>query len=138
MRCLTAAGSWTTSMPATRATPAVGVSSVHSIEIVVDLPAPFGPRNPKISPARTSRSMPATATRSPYFLTRPLASITVSVTPSLSHLPVLPIQIPGVFEQPPQHRAQLLDLMLAKAAIPCRDGPCPPQIASPLPVPHPK
>ena len=43
------------------AVPAVGVSSVHSMLIVVDLPAPFGPRKPKISPRRTSRSMPRTA-----------------------------------------------------------------------------
>jgi len=35
-------------MPATRAVPAVGVSSVQRIEIVVDFPAPFGPRKPKI------------------------------------------------------------------------------------------
>jgi hypothetical protein len=33
--------------------------------IVVDLPAPFGPRNPKISPAVTSKSMPLTASTSP-------------------------------------------------------------------------
>src|SRR5439155_26785798 len=80
IRCLTAAGSCMTSMPATRAMPAVGVSNVQSMEMVVDLPAPLGPRNPKISPPWTSRSIPATATRSPYFLIRPLASIAVSAT----------------------------------------------------------
>ena len=35
-----------TSKPATRAVPEVGGSSVVSIKTVVDLPAPFGPRNP--------------------------------------------------------------------------------------------
>jgi hypothetical protein len=35
------------------------------MRVVVDLPAPFGPRSPKISPCLTTRSMPATATRSP-------------------------------------------------------------------------
>src|SRR5207302_9112388 len=45
--------------------------------MVVDFPAPFGPRKPNISPEWTSRSMPRTASRSPYFLTRLLASITV-------------------------------------------------------------
>jgi hypothetical protein len=35
-------------MPATVADPAVIDSSVVSIFTVVDLPAPFGPRNPKI------------------------------------------------------------------------------------------
>jgi len=36
----------TTSNPATLAVPDAGASSVHRIEIVVDFPAPFGPRNP--------------------------------------------------------------------------------------------
>ena len=35
-----------TSNPATRAVPEVGGSSVVSMWTVVDLPAPFGPRNP--------------------------------------------------------------------------------------------
>ena len=34
------------SCPATLAVPDVGLSSVVSIRTVVDLPAPFGPRNP--------------------------------------------------------------------------------------------
>jgi hypothetical protein len=33
--------------------------------IVVDLPAPFGPRNPNVSPACTSKSTPRTASTSP-------------------------------------------------------------------------
>jgi hypothetical protein len=41
------------------------LTSVQSIEIVVDLPAPFGPRKPKISPGSTSKSMPRTASMSP-------------------------------------------------------------------------
>ena len=40
----TAAGSATTSWPATVALPPVGRSSVVSIRTVVVLPAPFGPR----------------------------------------------------------------------------------------------
>ena len=46
MRILTDLGSRATSYPATRAVPAVGLSSVHRIRTTVDLPAPFGPRNP--------------------------------------------------------------------------------------------
>ena len=38
--------SWTMSKPPTLAVPLVGGSSVVSISTVVDLPAPFGPRNP--------------------------------------------------------------------------------------------
>jgi hypothetical protein len=36
-----------TSKPSTDARPLVGVSSPQSTRIVVDLPAPLGPRNPK-------------------------------------------------------------------------------------------
>src|SRR5437773_5203568 len=39
--------------------------SAQSRRSVVVFPAPFGPRKPKTSPSRTSRSMPSTATRSP-------------------------------------------------------------------------
>ena len=61
----TAARSRTTSKPATLASPAVGFASVQRILIVVDLPAPFGPRNPNVSPACTARSRPRTASTSP-------------------------------------------------------------------------
>jgi hypothetical protein len=38
------------SKPLTLAVPDVGFKMVHSIEIVVVFPAPFGPSKPKISP----------------------------------------------------------------------------------------
>jgi hypothetical protein len=37
-------------IPATVAKPDVGAMSVPSVRTVVVFPAPFGPRNPKISP----------------------------------------------------------------------------------------
>ena len=46
------------------------------MRIVVDLPAPFGPRNPVTRPGRTVRSMPSTAVFAPYFFVRPCAVIT--------------------------------------------------------------
>ena len=46
IRSRTAPGSVATSYPATTARPSVGVNSVHKIRTMVDLPAPFGPRNP--------------------------------------------------------------------------------------------
>lgn len=55
----------TTSKPATRAVPPAGRTRVHSIEMVVDLPAPLGPRKPKVSPGATSKLMPRTAWKSP-------------------------------------------------------------------------
>ena len=67
----TASRSRTTSCPATLACPAVGLASVHKILMVVDLPAPFGPRKPNVSPRATAKSMPRTASMSPYFLVSP-------------------------------------------------------------------
>src|SRR6266540_6974501 len=58
-----------------RATPADGRNRPISILIVVVLPAPFGPRKPKISPGRTSRSTPLTAGVSPKLFRSPAASI---------------------------------------------------------------
>src|SRR5688572_17583828 len=40
------------------------------ISRVVVLPAPLGPRRPKISPSDTENEIPSTAVRSPYFFTR--------------------------------------------------------------------
>src|SRR5438105_8491744 len=76
------------SQPATRAVPPLGASSVESMRSVVVLPAPLGPRKPKISPRRTSRSTPATAsTCRPRDLNtrrRPRVSITASgLAPSI-------------------------------------------------------
>ena len=49
----TASRSVAESWPATIAVPAVAFASVQRILIVVDLPAPFGPRKPKVSPLAT-------------------------------------------------------------------------------------
>jgi hypothetical protein len=71
------------SNPATRAVPAVGGRSVVSMCTVVDLPAPFGPKKPKIAPLETNRSTPSTA-RGPflYCWTSPSAWIVFSATPA--------------------------------------------------------
>ena len=66
----TSSGFATGSRPSSAMVPLVGRSSVVSIWIVVVLPAPFGPRNAKISPAGTSNEMPSTALTSPKVLTR--------------------------------------------------------------------
>src|SRR6266487_2763031 len=59
----------TTSKPLTSALPEVGTSSVVNTRINVDLPAPFGPRRPKISPSATANVIPFTAVKSPKRLT---------------------------------------------------------------------
>src|SRR5664279_2834505 len=67
------------SSPSTSPRPEVGRSWSRSRRIVVDFPAPFGPRKPKISPVFTSRSTPSTAARSPKYLVSPLVQIAASV-----------------------------------------------------------
>src|SRR6266540_1173312 len=73
MRRRTSAWRSTTSKPATLARPALGRSSVHSIEMVVDLPAPLGPRNPKVWPGGTLKLTPRTASTSSNRLIKPSA-----------------------------------------------------------------
>src|SRR5262249_37152478 len=53
------------SKPATVARPVVGGRRPHSILMVVVLPAPFGPRNPKICPPSTCNDRSATASSVP-------------------------------------------------------------------------
>src|SRR3712207_949532 len=56
--------------PATQARPEVGGSNVVNIRSVVDLPAPFGPRNATSSPGATSMSTPLTASTVSFLLTK--------------------------------------------------------------------
>src|SRR3712207_6062556 len=68
-----------TSKPLTRAAPDVGLASVQSTLMVVLLPAPLGPRNPKTSPGGTVNDTPRTASTSPYDLTRSTTSMAGAV-----------------------------------------------------------
>src|SRR5438045_7464371 len=65
MLCRTAADSCSISKPLTKARPLLGRNKVQSILMVVLLPAPLGPRNPKVSPRPTSKLIPFTAAISP-------------------------------------------------------------------------
>jgi len=60
-----AIGLVTTSNPASRAVPLVGLMAVVSIPMVVDFPAPFGPSRPKTSPVPTWKSKSRTASAPP-------------------------------------------------------------------------
>src|SRR2546421_2414197 len=62
--------------PATCARPALGARRVASTRTVVVLPAPLGPRNPKISPASTSKERSSKATRAPKRFVSPSATMT--------------------------------------------------------------
>src|SRR4029077_20678413 len=58
------------SWPQTIAVPLVGARKPVIIFIVVDLPAPFGPRKPSTSPRGTVKEMSSTALSGPKCLTR--------------------------------------------------------------------
>src|SRR6476620_2268211 len=79
MSRLASAGLPMTSTPPTSAEPDVGTTRVVSMPTVVVLPAPLGPRSPKISPSYTERSRPSTAVTPPgYTLRKPSVRITAS------------------------------------------------------------
>ena len=75
-----------------RAVPAVGIMKPASMRIVVDLPAPLGPRNPSTSPRATLKLTLSTAVKLPKRLVRPSISISTGwPSPLTRHLPfVLP------------------------------------------------
>src|ERR1035437_2459274 len=73
----TVLGRVATSKPATVTCPDVGCASVQSMLIVVDLPAPFGPRNANTSPSCTSKLMASAAVKSPKRLVRSRTSTTL-------------------------------------------------------------
>src|SRR5258708_40241250 len=64
-----------TSWPPTVTRPVVGSERPARIRIVVVLPAPFGPRKPKISPGTAVSETSSTAVKSSYFLVRLRISI---------------------------------------------------------------
>src|SRR5581483_2563275 len=74
----TSSGSLETSRPPTVARPAVGVRRPQRMRMVVDLPAPLGPRKPKISPRATCNETWSTATNAPKVFTR--LSISTALT----------------------------------------------------------
>src|SRR5574337_1136500 len=75
MCLLASSGDSTTSMPATRTLPSLGERKPVMMRIVVVLPAPFGPRNPRISPFCTWKLTSETASVGPYRLVRFSTSI---------------------------------------------------------------
>ncbi|OQC26274.1 MAG: hypothetical protein BWX70_02358 [Verrucomicrobia bacterium ADurb.Bin070] len=76
MQRLAATGSVAISWPQIVAVPAVGGMNPVIIRIVVDFPAPFGPRKPRTSPFSTEKETPLTAWNEPKSFLRLL---TVSI-----------------------------------------------------------
>src|SRR3990170_2239013 len=82
MAAFTAPGWERTSYPATSPRPPLGRSRPVSILMVVVLPAPLGPRNPKISPRCTPNVTPSTAVKVP----NRLVSLSTSMTGAPSRI----------------------------------------------------
>src|SRR5512138_2300905 len=74
------------SNPATVPLPPLGGRMPQSIRMVVDFPAPFGPRKPKISPLLTSRLTRFTATKSPKLFERSARVTANSLVSTISRL----------------------------------------------------
>src|SRR5512137_2136577 len=70
MECFISSDSVIMSCPATIPPPDVGVIIPQSMRMVVDLPEPFEPRNPNISPFLTEKVILLTATNLPNFFSR--------------------------------------------------------------------
>ena len=67
MRRFAGSGFSTMSWPPMEMAPSDGGMNPVIIRMVVDLPAPFGPRNPKTSPRSTVNEIPFTAVFGPKF-----------------------------------------------------------------------
>ena len=70
MSCFTAIGFFSMLNPPMTTSPAVGGMKPVIIRIVVDFPAPFGPRNPSTSPRSTPNETSFTASFVPKALVR--------------------------------------------------------------------
>src|SRR6185437_1602464 len=88
MSCLASAGCPTTSTPPTTACPDVGTTRVVSIPAVVVLPAPLGPRSPKIAPAPTDRLRLSTARKSAPAYTLVRSAVSMMPVPALGAVAV--------------------------------------------------
>src|SRR5207247_1719766 len=73
-------GGSTISKPPTETLPSVGGMNPVIIRMVVDLPAPFGPRKPNTSPRSIENEIPSTARLAPKALAKLLTFIIVSAS----------------------------------------------------------
>ena len=71
MDLLTSSGAFRTSKPHTSADPSLGDRKPTIIFIVVDFPAPFGPKKPKTSPIFAEKVTLSTTVRGPNCFVKP-------------------------------------------------------------------
>src|SRR5579883_2905018 len=92
-----------TSAPANEIVPVVGMVSPARQLKNVDLPAPFGPISPMISPSSTDKSAPATARKSPNAFETFLASSSMGALSQERRQPVPQIEQAARLEAGDQH-----------------------------------
>src|SRR6266446_5152364 len=90
MRRFTSIGFSRTSRPHTETAPALEGMKPVIMRMVVDLPAPLGPRNPSTSPLPTSKETPSTASFGPKDLLRFSTLITAPLQNTYTDRPRLP------------------------------------------------
>src|SRR5579871_2278245 len=87
-----------TSAPANEIVPVVGMVSPARQLKKVDLPAPFGPISPMISPSATDKSAPATARKLPNSLETFVASSSMRASPAFRREAVPQVEQTARFE----------------------------------------
>src|ERR1700761_1822307 len=87
-RACASGGARVRSKPAKTIRPPVGAASPARQLKNVDLPAPFGPMRPMISPSSTARSAPATARKVPNALDTLVASSSMGAFPQTGCKPL--------------------------------------------------
>ncbi|OIQ77152.1 hypothetical protein GALL_411570 [mine drainage metagenome] len=108
--------------PKTRTVPLSGRANPSSMSIVVVLPAPFGPRNARTSPASTWRSSPSTARTEPNDLVRPRRSMARSVVVSRMGVDAVVVMSPIVPRARPCDTGQASPTRHDRCHVPFRRG----------------
>src|SRR5215469_10777622 len=103
MRRFTSMGFVCTSSPHTDTPPEVGGMNPVIMRMVVDLPAPFGPRNPRTSPLATSNETSSTARFGPKDLLRLSTLIMAPLDIALTR------QVPPKFPQPAEPDSSVIE-----------------------------
>src|SRR5580692_1978945 len=113
-----------TSCPAKTIRPAVGVVSPATQLKNVDLPAPFGPIRPMISPSSTLKSAPATARKLPKALDTLVASSSMAAFPQARRQAVPQIEQSAGFETRDQHNDAAVENVSQPRAATAEPGVC--------------
>src|SRR6185312_14657075 len=115
----TSGEAWVRSLPSNTIWPVVtGMSPAIQLK-KVDLPAPFGPIRPMISPVSTVRSAPATARKLPKAFETFFASSSMAPPPPLGRNPVPEIeQAPGLEAGDKDNDAAVENISQTRASAP--------------------